>query len=68
MQIYDISQELLSCSVYPADPAPTSNLLSSMENGDLYTCGDKNESADVTPSSKGRVIDLVFPIAVLIIT
>ena len=37
-------------------------------NGDLYTCGEKNESVEVTPSSKGRVIDLVLPIVVLIVT
>ncbi|MGM9684282.1 MAG: Na+/H+ antiporter NhaC family protein [Eubacteriales bacterium] len=35
--------------------------------GDLYTCGDKNEPAEVVPSSKGKVIDLVFPIIVLIV-
>lgn len=34
--------------------------------GDLYTCGDKNESEEVEPSSKGKVVDLIFPIAVLI--
>ena len=37
-----------------------------MEKGDLYTCGDKNESEQVQGSSKGKVIDLLFPIIVLI--
>ena len=34
--------------------------------GDLYTCGDKAEVAEDAPSSKGKVIDLVLPIIVLI--
>ncbi len=38
-----------------------------MENGDLYTCGEKNESVEVTPSTKGRVIDLVLPVVFLIV-
>ena len=36
MKIYDISQEVFSCQVYPGDPAPEKKTLSSMENGDLY--------------------------------
>ena len=36
MQIYDISQKVFSCQVYPGDPAPERNILSSMEKGDLY--------------------------------
>lgn len=36
--------------------------------GDLYTAGDKAEVAASEPSSKGRVIDLVLPIVVLIVT
>ena len=36
MKIYDISQEVFSCRVYPGDPAPERKLLSSMEKGDLY--------------------------------
>ena len=38
-----------------------------LEKGDLYTCGDRAESEQVVPSSKGKVIDLVLPIALLII-
>jgi len=38
-----------------------------IEHGDLYTSGEKNEPAEVTPSSNGKVIDLVFPIIALIV-
>ena len=36
MKIYDISQEVFSCQVYPGDPTPERTVLSSMEKGDLY--------------------------------
>jgi arylformamidase len=36
MRIYDISQELFSCVVFPGDPAPKRERLSSMEDGALY--------------------------------
>lgn len=36
MKIYDISQEIFSCQVYPGDPAPEKKTLRSMENGDEY--------------------------------
>lgn len=36
MKIYDISQEVFSCEVYPGDPTPQKRMLSVMENGDLY--------------------------------
>ena len=36
MKIYDITQELFSCVVYPGDPAPKKEMLFSMEHGDLY--------------------------------
>ena len=36
MKIYDISQEIFSCAVYPGDPAPQRRRLSAMEAGDLY--------------------------------
>ena len=36
MKIYDISQEVFSCKIYTGDPAPERQLLSSIENGDLY--------------------------------
>ena len=36
MKIYDISQEVFRCQVYPGDPAPEKTVLSNMENGELY--------------------------------
>ena len=36
MKIYDISQEVFTCRVYPGDPAPEKKTLSSIEAGDLY--------------------------------
>ena len=35
-KIIDISQEVLSCQVYPGDPKPQENKISSMEDGALY--------------------------------
>ena len=34
--IYDISQEVFGCEIYPGDPGPEKQLFSSMEKGDLY--------------------------------
>ncbi len=36
MKIYDISQELTGCAVYPGDKAPEKELVSDMTKGDLY--------------------------------
>ena len=36
MKIYDISQELFNCKVFPGDPSPERKVLNSIENGDLY--------------------------------
>lgn len=36
MKIYDISQEVFSCQVYPGDPIPNKNVLKSIEQGELY--------------------------------
>ena len=36
MKIYDISQEVFNCQVYPGDPIPEKKVLSFMEKGDLY--------------------------------
>ena len=36
MKIYDISQEVFSCQVYPDDPMPEKNMLKSMEKGEVY--------------------------------
>ena len=36
MPIYDISQPVLSCTVYPGDPRPQAKLLCRMTEGELY--------------------------------
>lgn len=36
MKIYDISQEVLSSSVYPGDPSPSIEVISDMSRGDPY--------------------------------
>lgn len=35
MKIYDISQEILSCEVFPGDPSPRLDTICSMEKGDI---------------------------------
>ncbi len=42
--------------------------LNALNNGDLYTSGDKNESVEYTPSQRGRIFDLIIPIAILIVS
>ena len=36
MKIYDITQELFSCVVFPGDPAPKRQILAETAKGDLY--------------------------------
>ena len=36
MKIYDISQEVFSCAVYPGDPKPEKQILCATAAGDLY--------------------------------
>ena len=36
MKIYDISQEVLNCQVYPDDPVPEKKVLKSMKDGEVY--------------------------------
>ena len=36
MKLYDITQELFSCKVFPGDPAPQRQTLADMEQGNLY--------------------------------
>ena len=35
MKIYDISQEVFSCAVFPGDPAPEKQTILSTQNGDI---------------------------------
>lgn len=36
MKIYDISQEVFGCQVYPGDPAPEKKMITTMEEGESY--------------------------------
>ena len=40
MKIYDISQEVFGCEVYPDDPAPEKRAIRSIERGDLYNLSE----------------------------
>ena len=55
MKIYDISQEVFSCAVYPGDPQPESFSLYSTEEGDLY-----NLSSFAMCAHNGTHIDAPF--------
>ena len=45
MKIYDISQEVFSCQVYPGDPKPEKNILKSMAKGEVYNLTSFNMCA-----------------------
>ena len=36
MKIYDISQKIFGCNVYPGDPNPQYNIIKSIKEGDSY--------------------------------
>ena len=55
MKIYDISQEIFSCAVYPGDPAPKRQTLCSTAGGDLY-----NLTAFSMCAHNGTHIDVPF--------
>ena len=55
MKIYDISQEVFSCAVYPGDPQPEKQTLYSTENGNLY-----NLTAFAMCAHNGTHIDAPF--------
>jgi arylformamidase len=55
MKIYDISQEVFSCSVYPGDSIPEKHTLYSTEEGDLY-----NLTAFAMCAHNGTHIDAPF--------
>ena len=55
MKIYDISQEVFSCQVYPGDPKPKKIEIASMETGTLY-----NLSALHMCAHNGTHIDAPF--------
>ncbi len=41
--------------------------MNAINNGDLYTLGEKNEAVEDIPSARGKVIDLVLPVVLLIV-
>lgn len=55
MKIYDISQEVFSCAVYPGDPEPQMQRLSSTDVGELY-----NLTAFAMCAHNGTHIDAPF--------
>lgn len=55
MKIYDISQEVFSCQVFPNDPMPQKEVLGSIEKGDAY-----NLSALSMCAHNGTHIDAPF--------
>ena len=55
MKIYDISQEVFSCEVYPGDPEPEKKVLESMQKGETY-----NLSAFSMCTHNGTHIDAPF--------
>ena len=55
MKIYDISQEVFSCQVYPDDPKPEKKVIKSMDNGEMY-----NLSAFNMCAHNGTHIDAPF--------
>ena len=55
MKIYDISQEVFSCQVYPDDPMPEKKVIKSMDNGEMY-----NLSAFNMCAHNGTHIDAPF--------
>ena len=55
MKIYDISQEVFSCDVYPGDPEPEKQVIYSTAGGDLY-----NLSSFAMCAHNGTHIDAPF--------
>ena len=55
MKLYDISQEVFSCNVYPGDPVPEKQTLCVTEKGDLY-----NLSAFSMCAHNGTHVDAPF--------
>ena len=55
MKIYDISQEVFSCAVYPGDPHPEKKTIYSTQQGDLY-----NLTAFAMCAHNGTHIDAPF--------
>ncbi|MBR6782381.1 MAG: cyclase family protein [Clostridia bacterium] len=71
--IYDITQELFSCAVYPGDPSPVRTPLASLEQGDIINltalslCAHNGTHLDAPAHfiKGGKTIDEVDPTAYL---
>jgi len=69
MTIYDISQEVFGCEVFPGDPAPEKRTLCSIEDGGLYNltalsmCAHNGTHADAPFHflKDGKTIDELAP-------
>ena len=69
MKIYDISQEVFSCAVYPGDPVPQRHILYSTQEGDLYNltsfamCAHNGTHVDAPFHflHKGKTVDQMDP-------
>lgn len=67
MKIYDITQELFSCEVYPGDPAPKKEILCSTHKGDvcnltaLSMCAHNGTHIDAPYHffGEGKTVDLL---------
>lgn len=67
--IYDITQELFSCRVFPGDPAPAYETLGDMGKGDLYNltafsmCAHNGTHVDAPAHfiKDGKTIDAIDP-------
>lgn len=71
--IYDISQEVLTCAVFPGDPVPACEVLGSITNGDLCNltafsmCSHNGTHIDAPAHFliNGKTVDQVDPAAFL---
>ena len=69
MEIYDISQEVFGCTVFPGDPSPEREILSDMNDGALYNltafrmCAHNGTHVDAPYHfyKDGRTIDQLEP-------
>ena len=59
---------IIAISLMKLDYGPMLRHERNAENGDLFTEGDRVDESEETVSTKGKVIDLVLPILVLIAT
>ncbi len=67
MKIYDITQELFSCEVYPGDPAPKKEVLASTEKNDVcnltafYMCAHNGTHIDAPYHffGNGKTVDML---------